>query len=760
LTPTPSVLYGAENPGTTAASLAERPTVRGGLTSPRPLTFVPDGHSVVSPRARLWVAATIAATLLGAGAGIALNVAPLQAITVSVFLLVQVGAAPLLLFRRMSVMWFALLSVSISLTTTMAVGFVMSTTYFWSPATAFAIVVAVTVAMLAFSVVRDARILAAEARDRSTVRPRSFDPARLRVSQLIAAGTAAGLLVVALSSAAAAGTPQPGGLFLSVGPVWYLGLAAIIGCAVWAKSSGTSAAIPVLALSGVTVFSQAIAYGTPTVMSAARHVGIVDYIRDNGGVSPWLDIYQAWSGLFAGVAWLCDVANITDAMIVATWWPVLISPVTALAVAVLASRWLTGRFRIWFAAAVFALTNSLNTTYFSPQSLGLLIALVIFAIIIVPRGRPERSPFVASWPRAVIVQRLGYWFRSRLQPIGIARLTVILYLSCVLAVTHQISPYLATAALFVLVVFGFVRPWWVPFVVLTPAVVWAVFNAGVLDQFVSWSAIGQFGRNIAPPEHEYTQLPTPAVTDLAFSVPAAALVVVGIVALIAAIQHHNRVAFCLLFVAASPGSLFAATDYGQEGIFRVVLFAVPWLAIIAAGVRWKWTQLTTPVAALSLATMLAVSVYGLTALDWNRVVRSDAAEATKIFEDVAPDGATLLIMGSGNATPGGITGHYLQVSYVSREAFGDYPEPDQPYDPQRDVEQLTSAFAGWDAAGYYALVSESTGAYGERYGFQTNEDFEYLAEAMAASPLWDPIFEGPTTTLYQLSDVAVRLQNQ
>jgi hypothetical protein len=760
LNPTPTVLYGAPTPGPPAAPPVTRVHVRGGLRAPGPLDAPVDERSIITPRARIWIAYTIAATLLAAAVGIVMNIVPLQATAVSVFLLIEVGAAPLLLVRRMSVMWFALMSLALSLTTTMAIGFLMSTTYAWQPAIAFGILAAITVTMLAVSVLRDLRTLASPSPAVAPPITSEADVLRRRVSQLIAAGTAAGVVIVALASAAVAGPPQPGGLFLTVGPFWYVGLAVIVGCAVWAKTSGTSPAIPVLALSAVTVFSQAIAYGSPTVMSAARHVGILDYIRVNEGASPWLDIYQAWSGLFAGIAWLSDVGNIADAMVIATWWPVLLSVASALAVAVLASRWLTGGYRIWFAAAVFALPNSLNTTYFSPQSLGLFLSLVIFALIVVPRGRAAREVFVPKTARALRLQRAWYRVDQFTRPVGLSRLALVLYLSCVLAVTHQISPYLAGAALFLLVFFGYVRPWWMPLVVLTPAVVWAVFNAGVLDRFVSWSAFGQIGRNISPPVHSYTQLPTPPVTDLAFRLPAAALVVVGIVALIAAVQHRNRVAFALLFVAASPASLFFATDYGQEGIFRVVLFAVPWLAIIAAGLRWKWRQATTPVIAISLSALLAVNIFGLTALDWNRVTRGDSAVATQIFEDDAPPGATVLIMGSGNATPGSRTAKYLDARYLSRESLGGYPDPTEPYDAQRDVEQLTAAFSGWESSAYYALVSESTGAYGERYGFQTYSDYLQLEKAMADSPLWDPVFVGPTTTLYEMSDAARRLGDQ
>jgi hypothetical protein len=708
----------------------------------------------MTPRTRIWFAGVIAATLVAAGIGMLFNIVPLQAIAVCVFLLIEVGMAPLLLVRPMSAMWFWVLSIALSITTTFAVGFFMATTYFWSPQIAFGALVVITVALLALAVLRDIRMSGGAFRMR-TAAVASRDRGRHRNSLIVAGATGLGLVVVVVTSAAAAGAPQPGGFYLSVSPVWYAGVALIVASAVWARSAKASAAAPILALSTVTVLSQAIAYGAPTVMSAARHVGIVDYIRVNEGSSAWLDIYQAWSGMFAGIAWLCDVANISDAMVVATWWPVLISPAAALAVAALASRWTTGEYRIWFAAALFALTGSLNTTYFSPQSTGLFISIVIFALAAVPRSRPERTPFMARWPRAMRLQRLAHRLRYSTQPLGPARMLLILYLACVLAVTHQISPYLASAALIILVVFGYIRPWWMPLLVLGPAVAWALFNSGVLDQFVSWSAVGQIGRNIAPPFHSFTELPMPAVTQLAFRIPAAALLVVGIVALITVLQHRNRVALALLLVAASPASLFFATDYGQEGIFRVVLFATPWLAIIAAGFRWRWKGLAIPVLAAGLATLCFINLYGQTALDWNRVVRQDAAEATRYFEEVAPPGSAVLIMGSGNATPGSRTAKYLDLGYVSRESLGGYPAVDRTYDPDRDVELLTENFAGgWGASNFYALVSESTGAYGERYGFQSYADFEKLAEAMKDSPLWDPIYEGPTTTLYELSDFA------
>ena len=96
------------------------------------------------------------------------------------------------------------------------------------------------------------------------------------------------------------------------------------------------------------------------------------------------------------------------------------------------------------------------------------------------------------------------------------------------------------------------------------------------------------------------------------------------------------------------------------------------------------------------------------------------------------------------------------MRYLSREVFGGYPDPDKPYNAVIDVRSLTREFVTTsDATGYYAIVSESIGAYNERYGFQSYADYVELADAMDSSSLWKPVFEGPTTTVYELRDPGV-----
>jgi hypothetical protein len=728
----------------------------------------PASTNIMTPGQRLYAAGIVYVTLAAAIVGTVVESAPLRGIAVSVFLLVFVGMAPCLLLKPMSLLWFSTMSLATSLSTTLGLGFVMSATHFWHPLPIFVGTAVAAVVMLVPAVIRDIRQLPVS----EPATPDRAFPASWRIN----ATTAVGLLIAAGTALTHRTSPQPGGLFATLGFVWFLGLLVIIVCAVWAQRSGVSPAFPVLSLASVVVMSQAITYGSPAVMSAARHVGIVDYIRAHHGVDMSLDIYQTWSGLFAGIAWVCDIGGISDPMVIAAWWPVLLSPASALAVAAIASRWMTGRYRIWLAAAIFALTSTLNIVYFSPQSVGLFWALVIFAVLAGPPRLPlePSASVVGSEPEesalrpvshrrtawdGIVRSRFGRRHHDRVsatvQGVGIGRLAFVFYISCAMAVTHQISPYLTVSALVVLCFFGYVRPWWTPILVLAPALVWAWMNQGVLGGFVSLGAVGQVVDNVQPPEHDAEQFAQPLVTRLAFYVPAFMLLLLGILAVVQAVRVRVRYAWALLAAAASAGALLVATDYGQEGIFRVTLFAVPWLAVLAATTRWSRPRWKTPLLFVGLTALLAVNVYGQTALDWNRVVRQDAAEATRLYEQSAQDGSVLLLTGTTNATPLGITARYAEVGYLSREGLREYPKAGVQYDAASDVDTLTRDLVkNWPSPEYYALVSDSIGAYDERYGFQYYSDYLELADAMADSPLWVPVFKGPTTTLYALKNPA------
>jgi len=735
-------------------------------------TLVPtrDAYAVMTPAWRLAAAGLVWVTLVVMGLGFATGATALREIAVPVFLLLELGIAPALLAAPMRASRFVLVAVVTSLSSTVLIGTAMARTGLWQPTGTMTTVVMVTIVLLATATVREIMAVgldrAARADDGASGLSADSEEARAGSRgrlPWVPLATAAALVLVIGSSLLVRSDPTPGGLFTLEGPGWFVGLALLVAAAVFALVTHRSPALPLLVLSGVVVLSQAIVYGTPTMVSAARHVGVIDSIRVNGGVTLGTDIFQSWAGLFSGIAWVADVAGIRDVMMIATWWPVMITPVIALAATVLARRFLAHDGRAWFAGGLFALTLTLNTIYFSPQSLGIVLSLCIGALAL-SAGRPAAETAFASSSRPADPGELvaegdpAHSTRPRASGVvGWWSLAAILVLGSTLAVTHQISPYLTTAALGVFVVFRLVRPWWTPALVLVPAVLWALANRSVLGTFLIPSAAGNVLDNAAPPEHDGATLGKPLVNQLAFGLPAVVLVLVGLAALTAFVLHRkSRQQWALVLAAASPVSLIIVTNYGAEGIFRVTLFAAPWLCILAAMLPWPRRlsrRLGVSALAAALVLVVGVNVYGNTALDWNRVASVDTTRATLAFENEAAPYAALLVPGNGNATPGARTAKYDRLQYVPRESLNGYAETGPGYDAVQDERDLTEQFAvGWEASEYYVIVSDVLGAYDERYGFQTYADYQELGRAFADDDRWEVVYTSPTAKLYRLTD--------
>lgn len=737
--------------GTIDRNARGRHELRHGLASAGPAR--PVAVDAMSPVARLTAAAIVVLTLLVAGVAALAGLPVLRGSAIGVYLFALLGVAPMLLVRPMPLARFSVFAVTASLVGTIGIGYTMATFQLWNPTAPFVGVVVLTAVALAVAVPRDVaelqRARLAPVAEGATAR-------RWTTTHTVTAGSVVGLLVIVVAALTHIGDPVPDGLFGSLGPGLVVGLAIVVAAAVVALVRGRGLAIPVVVLGGSIQLAQAITYGMPTVMAAARHIGVLEYIRRWGSTNPAADIFQTWSGLFAGGAWVADVGGIDNAMTIAAWVPVLLAFSTTIAVGVLAANWLPGNRRPWIAAFLTAMTGSLNTTYFSPQSVGILMSLVILVLAVGPLRRTAAT--AADGVRSTVL---------RARRVGLSRIIAITLIGIVLVVTHQISPYLTVAALVTLIVFRLLRPWWLPIVVLVPAVGFALLNDDILGKFLSLGAVGKVLDNVQPPSHDMTVLPKPLVTRLAFDIPAAALVVLGLVAVITVLMRRDRVHWGLLATAASPISLLVATNYGQEGIFRVVLFATPWIAILAAGLpmpsgrlapvgrllarTMRPTAVQVVVAAAAVAAMVGVGAFGQTALDWNRVPTRSQSAATQFYDSTAPKGSMMLLTGSANAVPSNTGARYFDVGALSREVLGAYPEP-QGYDAEADVSTMTRQFVlDWPATKYYALVAEPFGAYDERYGYQTDADYQELAAAMADSPYWKRVFGSGTTAVYELT---------
>jgi hypothetical protein len=226
-------------------------------------------------------------------------------------------------------------------------------------------------------------------------------------------------------------------------------------------------------------------------------------------------------------------------------------------------------------------------------------------------------------------------------------------------------------------------------------------------------------------------------------------------------RTRSRLTLGLAATAASPVVLMAGTSYGNEGIFRVVLFALPWLAILAclpperrppllpAGLRG-------PAFAVALTLLTVVNVIGLTGMDWARVIRPGDVTATAWVEREAPPGSLILSLGTDLTIPDDSSARYSETNWASRTSLTSPPDNPYPtttgaaYDAKADLAGLTKRLTAQRATRYYAVAADSAGAYDERYGNQRYVDHQKLAAEIAASPRWRMVHDDPGIRVYQL----------
>lgn len=688
----------------------ERPAPENGLTAP----------------IRVWLA-VVSATLVVLAQ--ALHVIGPQSLgSAAVWLVLQMvpGVAICIWWRGLGAAAFALYSFTAAVTVGTLLSLASALTGFWHPDALYALIAAATlVSFTAFALVNRHHL----------EQWRDSVPALSRPAAIVAALTALGMLLIWRGCRSGV-LADRAGLLGVVYPWWYLGVALLIAAFAYALANRTMLAAPVLAGAVVIVFSQAVAYRTPNVMPAARHIGVMEYLISRHQLDPSLDIYQAWSGFFAQQAWSVVAARIADPFTVATWWPVLGTLTVVVGVRVLAGKFLDPH-RAWVAAGIFALGNSLAINYFSPQA---VVLGPVFAVIALLIGSSDDS-------RAI---RLG-------------RYSAVAAFSVMIAVTHQISPYMATLAILALILTRVIRPWWTFLLVLAPALAWALLNRNQVGGYLNPGAIANFFQNVAPPEHPTAAIPLALITQLTYLIPAIALVALTMVAAWALFRQRDRRAIAIALAGVSPAGLAVATDYGQEGIFRMALFALPWIAILAASstppsrlrLDTRHWAISSAWVVTATASLMAVNVVGQTGMDWARIMRPGTVSVVKKFEETAPRGAAILSVGTKAATPLSQTARYLEINYTSLDELA--PETQSPYalktgpaySPRGDIQRWTKLLIAVPANGHYALLSDEIGAFDERYGNQLDSDYTKMRDAMKTDRRWKLINRSNTAELYR-----------
>lgn len=647
-----------------------------------------------------------------------------------------VGAAPLKVFQHAGLTVRLALAVLVGISLPTLVASAMALTGFWHPLIAATLLCIVAVAIHA----RASREALAEFRGtRHRLLLIADRSSWLNLSSALTAVGSACWVWAAVASGHI--DPGIGGFLNQIAPMWYVGVLLVLGGIILARGRGELAAtIGIFSLVAALTSTPALVYGLPRVQTAAKHVGFTQQVLGSHYLDPHSGIYQAYSGFFALSAWICAAAGTKDVIGLAAYWPCIID-IAGLAVLRLFFGVLLRRspYRSYVALALTFLVEVVGQDYFSPQSVGYVLVFGVYAL-------------------AIDGGQLNLGRRTRT--------SLILLISCAAAVTHELSPYIGAAVLMILVVAKLVRPVYIPLVVALPAILWALLNWSVTSGFISIYDLFSLS-NFQPPKTVAAvglqRLPMVRQSSDALLIGLVVLIGLAGIGFLAAVSRRSgwgffspAYAWSMVISAGAGLGLIVANPYGNEGIFRAVLFAVPWLAALAvtsvprAGP--SWVVFPSAVLLTGLAATYCVSSFGL---DNAGVIRPGDIQALDFYQTRASSSGYILDLSYGDTPTGMVTldpGHSVGWSAVVPQSDGQIAalSPDSAALLARNYLAYVGNNQG-NTNELYAIWSPASVDYAVDYGLESDATAVAWRQALSSSKVWKLVYYNDGTYLFQLT---------
>jgi len=495
--------------------------------------------------------------------------------------------------------------------------------------------------------------------------------------------------------------------------------------------------------------TQAVLYPTPLYAWAWKHDAVIDHLLTAGRLQGSdalgdMAVYDQWPGFFAAQATLVRLFGVDSAVQFMAWWPLVSSLLLLLPLLLIYRTFTEDRRLIWTAVWLFCIANWVGQDYFSPQSVAFALHLGVLAVVLRRYATP-RTP--DDHPRAAV------W-------------TVVLTLLVVaIVISHQLTPGMLVISLAILF---FARRYRDKVPLVTTVVIFLAWCLTAALPFLSATmpdmlrSVGDIGGNV---ETGYGA--TPTGTGAITTSWAARLLSASVILLAAfgawrqPVLRHR--AFPLLLLAVAPLPMFAASSYGSEMIFRVLMFMLPGAAFFAAAALMPQVRTLTatelnprtaqrrytwlPLAALLAGTLAFVPSYS----GKDRISYFPPAEVRLVQQvfDRAPDGS--LVVAADRNYP---------------LAYADYWRVDHYWfldDSRAHVEKilanpaatLASDMSAVDSpARAYLVLTQGQYADSEMNGLLTQAQLDHIRASVAKSPLFERVVANDAGVAYVLKETA------
>jgi hypothetical protein len=216
---------------------------------------------------------------------------------------------------------------------------------------------------------------------------------------------------------------------------------------------------------------------------------------------------------------------------------------------------------------------------------------------------------------------------------------------------------------------------------------------------------------------------------------------------------------------ASPGVglvLIATNPYGNEGIFRAVLFAIPWLAAMGTqalpGIRSRWSSSIYGLTAVILLGTYLVSMFGL---DNANVMRLSDYESFQVYEATANQNTSYLLNlsygdevlpDSVSFPSGNMANHFVSWGDLVTDAEAATMKP-----TVKDADTMAQQYYKYAAKNdgetseLYASWTTASAVYSDDYGLETYAQAVAWRNAIIASPDWRVVYSNDGSYIFRVT---------
>ena len=553
------------------------------------------------------------------------------------------------------------------------------------------------------------------------------------------------------------------GLISILPPTFFACLALLSIGFVLSLRQGAQGPLPLLYL-GALVFvlhgTPAIAYGTLRYSWAWKHLGIVDYIQRHGTVDPvaaFLPAYHNWPGFFFAAAWIGNLFGLgsLDLSYIVRFTPVFINLGLLWALTLLFRRLTDDRRLVMAAMWIFFMGNWVGQDYFSPQAVAFLMHILLLVLFLGPLRR--EAPATGLIQRITLqAQALGLGGRStemRVRPYSSLQRSLLSILALLLivaiVVTHQLTPFVVILSAAALVVIGRLSIGYLMFAVVAQ-LSWLLYFAA---PFVATQLAGELETLGAIAEASQKFADTTVVSPERVLVVWVGRALSGTIALLAVFGGVRRLAtgfrdIPAIVLTLAPFPLLALA-YGGEAVFRVYLFAMPFLAFFAASCFFPSPKHGTSVYCGVLFAILGfVGAIGFLFANNGkdreyRFAPDEVATAYWLYS-TAPAGS-LLIEGA-RSYPSQFL-NYENFTYVPLSEENEEVKARIVADPEKILARWLSDETRTEA---YFFITSSQKAYLEAQGILPPGTVDRIEKTLLASPRFTLVKSSPNAKVFKL----------